>query len=886
MNTFKRHYLHIVIYLSGLTLLAGCSTYHNATAYFNTYYNAQKLFSEAVREVEKAPQKDRDSNYFRPYVISKTIANKFEKVIEKCSKVIQLYPESSFLDRSLVMIGQSSIYRGETESAIRKFREFLENFPESSLRYESKFWLAIALYQSGKHDESLLTLQELIPEVTEAGEDNMLVLGIMLQAQIMVDREDYEEALVFYEKGMDISADDDHLARLNYYRAQCYERLNRPREAAEAYARVPKYTKDFGREFQARLKSGSMLVASGDHDAAFRTFSDLSREKLKNEERGLVEMERAKTYLKMGDTVKAFELFETIDSSYKRTDASAKAYYERGVMYDRIYYDYPRAKFYYEKAKSEFPASEVAPLAQKKLNTFIQYFKIYDNLNKYDSLLTVALTPDSLLQLADTSEIADTLSESDPDSIDDSAIEPDAIETDSKNIVQDRKEAIADSLAIVSVQKSDTLYHVDSLTTAKNNVPQVNIRAADDSIIAKVDTTKKVKDAAADSHAIASVLKSDTLAPKDSLGAAKSKIPQVNIRASGDSLIAKVDTAKKTKEVAVDSHAIDSVLKSDTLAPGNSLDSAKNKVPQFTRTPGDSLIAKVDTTKKGKEAAPKAIKQSLSPDTLRSILANNTYELASLFFIQINNNDSAIAWYQHLIDDYPASGYIPRSLYALSEIERSRGDTVAVDSLYTLILSRYDTTEYARMVKVNRGMEVDSVAQDSAQIDYRLAESLLFADDTTGALRSYSGVAEKYPKSPIAAKAMYTVGWILENYYSLNDSAYYWYKRLMKEYPASRYAAEVKGKVGVKENPDKISDFIKINEVKAVPVSTNQRKSLKPGVTRQEDEETGDQNPNSRLNRRDAQQDEEDEEVDPEEPDPDEEEEADEDPGYDEGGGL
>ena len=848
MNIIRQHYLHVILCISGLTLLAGCSTYHNVTAYFNTYYNAKKVFGEAVREVEKTPQKDRDTNYFRPYVIPKAVAGKFEKVIEKCSKVIQLYPQSSFLDRSLIMIGQSYVYRGETESAIRKFREFLENFPSSSLRFESKLWLAIALYQSGKSDESLLTLRELIPEVTAAGEDDMVVLGMMLEAQIMVDREEYEEAIISYEKGMDVSADDDLISRLHYYRAQCYERLNRHRQAAEAYARVPEYTKDFAREFQARLKSGAMQVASGDYDAAFQTFSDLSSEKLKNDERGLVELERARTYMTIGDTVKAFELYETIDSTYKRTDAAAKAYYERGEMYDRYYSDYPRAKFYYEKAKAEFPASEVAPLAQKKLITFIQYFKIHENLDKYDSLLVLALTPDSVLQQADSSAIIDSLSGDVIDSPADSVIKSVASGEDTISVNPDEKDVavlpLSDSLAIASAQKSDTLFRSDSLLTAESKVSPVEIRAPGDSLIAKTDTTKEdsvskitgQKDAVvlpvSDSLAIASAQKSDTLFRRDSVITAESKVPPVEIRA-----------------------------------------------------PGDSLTAKSDTTKKVKEAAPKAVKQPLSPDSLRSIIAKNKYELASLFFLQINHYDSAVVWYRHLVDEYPTSEYIPRSLYALSEIERSRGDTTAVDSLYSLILSRYDTTEYARMVKINRGIEVESTGEDSAENDFRRAETLLFSDDTTGAIRAYAGVADKYPGSPVAPKALYAVGWILENYCSLNDSAFFWYKRLLKEYPASRYAAEVKAKVSVKENPEKLSEFIKINEIKAVPMTTKQGELQKPGVARQQDENADEQNPNSRLNRRDAPQDEDEEEVDPEEQDPPVDEE-DEDPGLDDGGGI
>jgi tetratricopeptide (TPR) repeat protein len=182
-------------------------------------------------------------------------------------------------------------------------------------------------------------------------------------------------------------------------------------------------------------------------------------------------------------------------------------------------------------------------------------------------------------------------------------------------------------------------------------------------------------------------------------------------------------------------------------------------------------------------------------------------------------------------------------------------------------------------------MEVDSTQLDSAQVYYKLAESMLLAGDTTGALREYSNIADNYLKSPMAAKSLYTVGWILENYYFMYDSAYFWYKKLIAEYPASIYAAEVKGKVAVKENPEKISEFIKVNEIKGVPISTKPGKSGKTGVTRQEEENNEDQNPNSRLNRRAAQPDEDEEETDTDDSESDDED-PDEDPGYNMGGVL
>ena len=763
----KISYKHSVFFVViGFVFLACFSNYNNVTSFFNTYYNAKNIFKEAVREVEKLPQKDRDTNYFRIYAIPKSTAGKFEKVIEKCSKIIQLYPQSSYIDRSLVMIGRSYIYRGETESAIRKFREFLENFPSSPLRLEAKMGLSIALYQSGKSDEAIQIIHDFVPESESEGEENILLTGILLEGQIMIDREEYESAIEIFNRGLKVDADDELLARLHSSRALCYERLNKNEDAAEAYRLLSNYTNDINRGFLARLKRGKALVASGNYDTAFEIFKTMSGERLKNEERGLVELERAKTYMIIGDTIKAFEIFEQIDSTYKKTDAAAKAYYERGLMYDKYYADYNKAKFYYEKAKTEFPASEINPIVQKKLNTLNKYFRLKENLNKIDSLLT----------------LAEKRPRNDEDK--DSTIISDTTRNESENVV-------TDTIKFSSPEIRDTI------PLAINEL-SINDVAEEDSVLDSEEDSK--------------------IPPSDTL-----------------SLVETVP---------------DTIM--NPLSP-------------------DSLDLKPDTMKAKKGIVKNEIKQKIPVDSLKLVKAKNIYEVASIFFLDLNQYDSALTWYKLLIDEYPASSLIPRSLYAISEIERSRGDTVAVDSIYSIILTQHDSTEYARKIKMDKGLINVNPEEDPAEKQFRDSELLLISKDTTGAIRSYMKVVDDYPESPTAAKALYTLGWLMENIYSLNDSAYFWYKRLVTEYPSSPYASVAKPKVVVKENPEKLSEFVKINEIKPVPLVSKQSQEESFEIPEDEEQQGLEE---GRQNRKNVQPDEEEEEE--EEP-----EEDDEEPGID-----
>lgn len=389
-----------------ITLFPSCSTYQNITSYFNTYYNASKLFDDAVTEIEKAPQKDRDTNYFAAYTISKGVEDKLDKVIEKCSKLIQFYPQSKLIDDAILMIGKAYVYKGESESALRKFNELLQNFPLSDQRFAAKLWSAKAHYHAKQDDEVLKIVKELFPEARAEGKNDILLETLMLEAQTFFDRNEYDQAAATYSLAIEVSGDDHLRAIAAYQLGLCYERLREYEKAGEAYGRVKKFSPEFAVEFRARLKQGSMLSTNGHYDSALKRFDELKDEALKNDELGLVELEIANTFRRMGDTSRAFAIYNNIDTTFKHTEASAKSFYQRARVFETEYLDFQTARMYYDKAKSEFPTAEITPLAQQKAASFSSYFTSYDNLHRYDSILFITLHPESIKVKHDSLKVA------------------------------------------------------------------------------------------------------------------------------------------------------------------------------------------------------------------------------------------------------------------------------------------------------------------------------------------------------------------------------------------------------------------------------------------------------------------------------------------------
>src|SRR5258707_10775804 len=205
-----------------LGIIVGCSTYQNITGYFNTYYNAKKLFDEAINDVENSPQRARDTLYFVGYVSNPATDAKFDKVIEKCSKIIQFYEKSSWVDDAILMIGISYVYKGESESAVRKFGELADKFPNSNLRRKTKLWQAKAEYFMKKEDEALKITKDLFDEARGEGDNDVLFEMLMLDGQIAYDRGEYDVAAAKYELASETSVDNQLRAKAKYLCGYAY----------------------------------------------------------------------------------------------------------------------------------------------------------------------------------------------------------------------------------------------------------------------------------------------------------------------------------------------------------------------------------------------------------------------------------------------------------------------------------------------------------------------------------------------------------------------------------------------------------------------------------------------------------------------------------------
>ncbi len=171
--------------------------------------------------------------------------------------------------------------------------------------------------------------------------------------------------------------------------------------------------------------------------------------------------------------------------------------------------------------------------------------------------------------------------------------------------------------------------------------------------------------------------------------------------------------------------------------------------------------------------------------------------LAEVLLFAFDKPDSAIKYYQVVVEKRQDSTHIARALYSLSYVYRNfKQDTVLADTVLTELIDIFPGTDHAEGARKILGFELMADKVDSAEIIYKLAESALYKDnDIDRAFAMWDEVVDKYPQSEFSQKAAYAKAWHQENTLYNLDEAIVMYQALVDSFPQSPFVAAIKPKL-------------------------------------------------------------------------------------------
>lgn len=229
-------------------------------------------------------------------------------------------------------------------------------------------------------------------------------------------------------------------------------------------------------------------------------------------------------------------------------------------------------------------------------------------------------------------------------------------------------------------------------------------------------------------------------------------------------------------------------------------------------------------------AMPPAQPYTMTFDSLDNLRARSYFELGMIFMLDMGRIDSAEMMFHKVINDFGASGYLPRTMYSLAELYRVKNDSCGMDSLYRIIYADHKQTPYGKNLMPYFGEVVDTVETvDSLTKKYEAINILPDSANALKSLKQLQALSDSFPKTSVAAKSLFAMGWIYENILLNNDSAASVYKKLIEAFPTSDYTAVAQPKVAVKEKPESLSQYVKIKEIQAIPKPVRKDKEKKEG---------------------------------------------------------
>ncbi len=740
----------LLLLVGGCGMFSGISDfmhvrYQNVVGYFNTYYNATRAFDDALEETEQPQQRQqRESQQellslktYRQSLITSVVPGskqKFDVVIEKCSRLLQYYPDSKWVDDALLLIGKSYYCQTEYLRAQRKFLELISKYPNSSLYLEAKLWLGKSLLKSRNQEEAFASLNEVIKQGMDSGEEDLVAKAHAVIGEFYIAQEDYQRAISEFEQAVELFSSGLEKGRLQYYVGELYRQAGKLDTATRKYLKVIDYTSDYRLRFNALYKYAVLQREQTHYDASLAALRDLLDDDKNYEFFPLIRLEIANSLNARGDLDEAIAQYQDIDTTYRRTEVAARGYYALGCIWEKKG-DYKRAGENYDNAKNEFSNSEITPSANERSEFMQNYLSLIRTLKDKDSVLYALLHPDSVW-IVDSIKLASMR----------------AADSSRQAKLSRGKDRVADSSK--SVRKDTVRLQRDTVSIgAHADSASKLVKISDTSATAETSVMVKQKSVPSDSSVGASLdsLKaiSRVLTSKDSTG------------------FTRRDTLAEMKPGGVSKDTAASAL----------ADSLRKSGPPKKRVPG-----KID---------------SGAVARVRSSIGEAMYGLADLFYLKLEVPDSAIVRYSEVIDKYPQAEYIPTALYSLASLYRShKPDSGQIaDSLFRRLVDGYPKTVYAAQAREALGLPMTEESRDPAEGAYARGDSLLWMNNVTDAVAAFRDIVLRFPRSEYAAKAQYAIGWIYESIDGRLDSAASNYRRLLKDYPNSQYVALVKDKI-------------------------------------------------------------------------------------------
>lgn len=234
---------------------------------------------------------------------------------------------------------------------------------------------------------------------------------------------------------------------------------------------------------------------------------------------------------------------------------------------------------------------------------------------------------------------------------------------------------------------------------------------------------------------------------------------------------------------------------------------AKERVDESAAT-GDSTAAAPALTPAVVDSAALLKKQQEEELVKQRQLSGKYLALAEVLLFSFNKPDSAVKYYQFVVERNTDSTQTARALYSLAYLYNDiLADSTLAQTVLGEIVELFPQTAHAEGARKKLGLPLVSDRVDSAMILFKRAENAVdVADNVDLAFALYDSIQSRYPNSPYAQKAAFAKAWHYEKTLFQLDEAVAVYETILKDFPNSPYVEKIKPKMTAVEQLRKVKE--------------------------------------------------------------------------------
>lgn len=348
-TTIRSRMLPIARLLAVATLLAWCG----GCAYFNTYYNGRRLYTQALGPAER--------QFPDTLMTGAGQAQTYAKAIDKFAAVVRDHPNSRWALHSLYHMGLCYYYTRDYQKADRKFQEIWEYYPGSKFAPRSRLNAAVISWKLGDYDR-VATLT--IP-LRDQRDRTLREQASYLEALALHARGNTAEAMIAWERFLRQTAKGPLAAgaRLDY--ARCLLETGASDAAVHQLEIVSRQRMRKALRHQIWTQLGQAYLRTGRDGDAIRIFGRILRQQPDPATAAQTEYQLAAAEARSLDIPSALERYLAVARKHPSTAAAAQCYFDMAALLERDSRP-DTALALYRRARSEFPSGPLADAALRK----------------------------------------------------------------------------------------------------------------------------------------------------------------------------------------------------------------------------------------------------------------------------------------------------------------------------------------------------------------------------------------------------------------------------------------------------------------------------------------------------------------------------------------